>query len=243
MAFSRVKASGWAFLEVLTSAQMNSLDIDHANSVDGAAGGQYTPSAQLDFRGDGGGNDSAINLQNPPTIDATPVVKVQSLAPVYTGVPDTTTTFADSWLWDSGAMAWIQADQPAHLLQIPFSDIVDKSTLTKIRAYVGGALGNSGAWSVLPSTPAEAELWYTDSSGVLQTPAPQNVQDPSGTVGAFNAVHAIEVTLSTPLAINQESSPVALYLNLTGPDHGTHEPNKFGLVRLEAEFSATRIWP
>lgn len=34
MSFSRVKPAGWAVNEILTSAQMNSLDIDHANALD-----------------------------------------------------------------------------------------------------------------------------------------------------------------------------------------------------------------
>jgi len=34
VAFTRVKPSGWAFGEKLTSVQMNTLDIDHSNSVD-----------------------------------------------------------------------------------------------------------------------------------------------------------------------------------------------------------------
>src|SRR5262245_3193810 len=41
MAFTRVKPTGWAMFEKLTSAQANQLDIDHANAVDGAAGGTY----------------------------------------------------------------------------------------------------------------------------------------------------------------------------------------------------------
>jgi hypothetical protein len=34
VSFTRVKPSGWAFGEKLTSAQLNTLDTDHANSVD-----------------------------------------------------------------------------------------------------------------------------------------------------------------------------------------------------------------
>src|SRR5690349_2130103 len=52
MAFSKVKISGWAFGEILTSAQMNTLDTDHANAVDGAAGGSYVLSAPLAIEGD-----------------------------------------------------------------------------------------------------------------------------------------------------------------------------------------------
>lgn len=51
MSFTRVKVAGWAFGERLTSAQMNALDIDHADAVDGVDGGNYTLSAPLAFTG------------------------------------------------------------------------------------------------------------------------------------------------------------------------------------------------
>lgn len=52
MAFSRVKVAGWAYGEIFTSAQANQLDIDHANAIDGAAGGHYTLTGPLVIDGD-----------------------------------------------------------------------------------------------------------------------------------------------------------------------------------------------
>lgn len=51
--FLRVNLPGWAPFEVLTSAQMNALDIDHANSINGAGGGNYAPSSIIDIAGAG----------------------------------------------------------------------------------------------------------------------------------------------------------------------------------------------
>jgi hypothetical protein len=53
MSFSRVKLGGWAFGEVLTSAQMNALDVDHTNAVDGAGGGDSSPTAVIGIKGKG----------------------------------------------------------------------------------------------------------------------------------------------------------------------------------------------
>lgn len=39
--FARIKPLGWGFQELLTSGQMTQLDLDHANAVDGAGGGDY----------------------------------------------------------------------------------------------------------------------------------------------------------------------------------------------------------
>jgi hypothetical protein len=52
MTFSRVKALGWATNEKLTSAQMNALDEDHADAIDGVGGGTYTINAPLEINGD-----------------------------------------------------------------------------------------------------------------------------------------------------------------------------------------------
>lgn len=52
MSFSRAKPAGWAFGEILTSAQQNQLDIDHANAIDGVDGGTYNLAAPLTIQGD-----------------------------------------------------------------------------------------------------------------------------------------------------------------------------------------------
>ena len=47
MTFSRVKPGGWALYEVLTSAQMNALDVNTSRALDGYAGGTWSPSAEI----------------------------------------------------------------------------------------------------------------------------------------------------------------------------------------------------
>jgi len=47
MSFTRVNLLGWALYEELTSAQMNQLDIDHANAIDGQLGGEYNLGANV----------------------------------------------------------------------------------------------------------------------------------------------------------------------------------------------------
>src|SRR5690242_15870493 len=53
MSFARVKLAGWAFGEILTSAQMNALDTDHSNAIDGAGGGDSSPTAVIGIKGKG----------------------------------------------------------------------------------------------------------------------------------------------------------------------------------------------
>lgn len=58
MAFTRVKALGWAANEILTSAQMNALDINVSNAVDGSAAGSYL--ADIEWTGDHTWNGGSI---------------------------------------------------------------------------------------------------------------------------------------------------------------------------------------
>lgn len=53
MSFSRVNPGGWGLFEVLTSSQMNQIDINQSRAVDGFAGGTYTPSDPINFGGAG----------------------------------------------------------------------------------------------------------------------------------------------------------------------------------------------
>jgi|SRR5208337_3400500 len=49
--FSRINPFGWAVNDILTSAQMNALDIDHANAIDGIDGGTYVETAAVTLEG------------------------------------------------------------------------------------------------------------------------------------------------------------------------------------------------
>jgi hypothetical protein len=47
MSFTSPKPGGWAFGEILTSAQMNTFNTDHPNAIDGLDGGSYDPTSAL----------------------------------------------------------------------------------------------------------------------------------------------------------------------------------------------------
>jgi hypothetical protein len=92
MAFSRVKLTGWAMGEVLTSAQMNQLDIDHAASASSSnvPGDQDHSGVQVPIGcGVAEGNSSTaawelfalILLQNDNTINKRWVIDVTGIIP------------------------------------------------------------------------------------------------------------------------------------------------------------------
>jgi hypothetical protein len=72
MTFSRVNAVGWGLFEVLTSAQMNALDIDHTNALDGLNAGSYDIGANaLSIAGSGGTVTISTTVFNVDSASAT----------------------------------------------------------------------------------------------------------------------------------------------------------------------------
>jgi hypothetical protein len=53
MSFTRANPSGWGTGGQVTSGQLNQIDINQANAIDGAAGGTYAPSGALVLGGSG----------------------------------------------------------------------------------------------------------------------------------------------------------------------------------------------
>jgi hypothetical protein len=51
--FARVNPLGWAFLEILTSVQMNQIDVNLSRALDGLNGGAYTLAVMLELKGAG----------------------------------------------------------------------------------------------------------------------------------------------------------------------------------------------
>jgi len=71
MTLVRAKPGGWAFLELLTSAQVNAMDLQLPYALDGHAGGGYTPSAGLILDGAAiAGADYTLKVKDTPTHSA-----------------------------------------------------------------------------------------------------------------------------------------------------------------------------
>lgn len=75
MSFSLVNPLGWNTGDVLTEDQINDLDTDHANAVDGAGGGTYTLTAPLVFKGDNIEIDEDLTVGGDLDVDGVTTVK------------------------------------------------------------------------------------------------------------------------------------------------------------------------
>jgi hypothetical protein len=52
MSFTRAKPAGWVTLDQLTPAEINQIDTNQSNAIDGAAGGDYTPTNPIGLSND-----------------------------------------------------------------------------------------------------------------------------------------------------------------------------------------------
>jgi len=52
MSFTRAKPSGWVTLDQITPAQINQIDVNQSNAIDGAAGGDYSPTNPIGLSND-----------------------------------------------------------------------------------------------------------------------------------------------------------------------------------------------
>lgn len=233
MSFSRTNSLGWALYEILSSSQMNSLDIDHANAVDGAAGGQYTPSAQLDFRGNGGGSTGAVKFEEYPDIDSHTVYVGQPLT-----YPAKNVDFVISYSGVGHRPHWYQNSLAgsSHLL-FHLPNTINKAQLTGVRALVHGnaqtaysGLGNDIYASVTDDTFTEIT-----ASDVIGT-------DGSTTLGEMNAAHWITADLvgAGHTIVIDDSSPVSVWAWIYGVGGGSAQVG-YRVLQLQAVFTVTRL--
>jgi len=142
MTFSRVNSGGWALYEMLSSAQMNALDINMTRALDGYSGGDYSPSSALKVHG---------------KIVGESVVSRVFLYPIECGVAQ---QGAKVWLFDQDFGWWI-SEAVATPIQMAFGlnrFVPQGAKLLRIRARV-----SEGA--------AEATKWDRISCALYRSPA------------------------------------------------------------------------
>jgi hypothetical protein len=104
MTFPRANPGGWALYEVLTSAQANAIDINVSNALDGAAGGDYSPSSPLKVHGKIVGEDVASR---------------KFFYPISLGQ----TITATDWTWFGYTIHKWQSDQTADITKVLTFDL------------------------------------------------------------------------------------------------------------------------
>lgn len=97
MSFTKVKPAGWTTGERLTSTQMNDLDTDHANAVDGVGAGTYPFTTNIGLKFTGTSNTvSPLTLQGTGVAPALSILAGAEFDNAAPTVLHDTVTFKDS---------------------------------------------------------------------------------------------------------------------------------------------------
>ncbi|MBU1028532.1 MAG: hypothetical protein KKF48_05800 [Nanoarchaeota archaeon] len=204
MTFARVNGAGWTDdTTTVTAAQLNQLDTNVTNAIDGLSGGTYTPAGVIQING--AGSTAAIGGAAPATFggaaggvllsETTGAAsnvrlagrQVQRLLPMggrcsYTG-------FANTWETQATTGYWWQVLTGGHVfidLPLPHNQRLDQVTVKYVgsASYVGPALP-----AIMPILIVEK----VTAMGVVSLAGPGGVADPSATTAAFQAHHDITV--------------------------------------------------
>jgi hypothetical protein len=234
MAFTRANPLGWALYEVLTSAQMNALDIDHANAIDGAAGGSYTPSGLITIDGGPVAFGTGALVAEPSTgevvfQDGFVDIAAQSYTRVYPFVHAQLLehfTYGSTYVYQS-SVAGVGA------AEITFAASPRVGTLTSIALSVKGAGGHGGLPGTMPNISIYREVPGAGGSTLLGTQS-----DTSASTGAYETLHTITVAGLTE-ALTQTNLYRLVVLGETGANAAT------GLLvySFSTTITAARAYP
>lgn len=213
MTFSRVNPSGWSDGQLLTASQMNDLDSDHADAIDGAAGGTYSPSSAITISGSGltvAGALTASGASNYPALSPTRTLTgIISMAPIDNALSGAAPAWGQTLSIGATFRGWIQNSVTGpHEIVFHISPPVG-ATLKTVTLYVDGDGTTAGAGhGALPANmPVVRLVSYANSTGTESTIASQT--DTAANVGAYETYHAITLSgLSTVVASGTSYSVV-----------------------------------
>jgi hypothetical protein len=193
MSFTRVKPAGWAFGEKLTSDQMNTLDLDHSRAVDGNAGGNYSPSADINISG------NRLHFGQSDLFLPFLIVSIGNFTYTATGGPG------------GNAVGQVQGSAPSSADAVRISMMVPQSAnaackMTRVRAHYRPANGHGGVPASQPSI-----LWFRQGTGAGAAVILGTAQDNAASVGEYESARTI--TLTTDVVI---TSSDAYYLAFFG---------------------------
>lgn len=147
MTFSRKNAGGWVTDDPITAVQINGIDTDTSNAVDGALGGTYTPSSAISIAGTAGLKFTGTgNAAWPQTISQT-VTREHHLRICNISTAGSASVDPVAWLVQdsAGAPPCVQTKQitavgDAHWLELK---PLDGSTLVSVILQTKGTTGTT----------------------------------------------------------------------------------------------------
>jgi hypothetical protein len=218
MSFSRVNALGWGLYEELSSAQMNALDIDHANALD-KTGDALSAGALIEWSG-----------TNHPRLASRSVDRVQPLFIAGATVGGGSDDFV--FVITTGAIKQVYVASGAPAVQIPLTNLIDLATLDEIRVIVDPAGADAD-----PSQKPRLELYSMGSGG--RTKIGSTITDPA-TSPNYRPEH--EIVMPTIGHGIDESGGRSYFLLFLG-ESSTNAAVDLLVLGLTCTFTVTQLTP
>lgn len=241
MSFTRVNPLGWALFEELTSAQMNALDIDHANALDVVGGGAHVTSNPLTVGGAQWQFDNDVKFSQSgsgwiantyPSLNTRSLHYQQPLAFFH--------NISDRFLLSVsfGFLAQIDTADAGGVF-FACTNLPAFGTITAIQAWVTGSyLGPNAHAAGLPGIMPRLHAWQRDPNQALWTSL-FDIADSSPDPASYDVYHAISQTgLSLPV-----QGDFVYYLRVAGESGAFSVADAFAISRLDVFVDVDQIGP
>jgi hypothetical protein len=224
---------------------MNQLDIDHANAIDGAGGGSYTPTAPINITGANGIGNATVSgnvtwsTANYPKL-STRTVNVS--VPVSSGYVTDLTGGTPFWTITTGGgnnflpvllNSTVSSNGAAWFpIRPPVGSTITESLVTLIGNFPGGG---SPTHAGLPTN--MPTLWLARYDGSMTIISGMN--DPAANAAAYDGVHNINLTgLSEVVQTGYQ-----YFLRVTGESGTNSSASKLAIRFLRYTVSVSEIRP
>lgn len=231
MTFSRVKPAGWTHPDPITAAQINQLDADHANAIDGMAGGEYSPGADIKLPG---ANGIEWGDGRYPKCTSRDLVRMQPLiiaGQSSFGSPDFFLNGAATVSFGCLTQNYVDTGGTnVPWLVVPITNLIDLATLTSIAVQIKPTSTSE------PAQPPKIRLYKSSFNG--SSPVSAEVVDPT-TGSAYGDAHDWAINLSE--AIDQTDN--AYYFLRFYGEAGSGANAGLDIRFIRAHFTATLLTP
>jgi hypothetical protein len=224
MSFTRAKPAGYVADDPIMATEINQIDANQANAVDGANGGTYSPASDIVLPGANGIEWGALRY---PKISSRTEYRSQSMGSKL-GDP------VGVWTYDSAEKGWTIGGTSSHALFIALDNIISGASITELRVWLRGAAGHS----VLPNVMPVVTLWRMAVDGTLTSLG--SASDTSATFTAYELQHYVDLAL-TPTFIDPSDGSRFFFYVIN--ENGSNSVAGMVVSHARAAFTCTRIRP
>lgn len=257
MTFVRANAIGWGLYEELTHDQMNVLDTNAANGVDGAEGGAYAPSADIDIDGLAGkiktGSVLEWGASNYPKLTSrtlqrwqplTQVMQVSNLgaSPTIFGGEDFHT---GSGFWTQSYVDTGSSIRPFIMFEV--TDCPDGASLINYGVTLMSTISAGAGLAASPWVGTLLRLPVGSNADIATFPfTPVQLATDTGNRENNGIAEKIQATLGTPEVIDKTPASIAnrfRYALQVSGEGGANAQAGVSILAIRVGFTCTEVRP